>query len=416
MARTTNPLTNTEVKQAKAKAKEYNLADGGGLLLRVKPNGSKLWVFNYSRPHTKVRANLGLGAFLDVSLADARKWRDSYRKLLAQNIDPKHHREDQRRQQEEINANTLAYVIGLWFDVKQTKITASYAQDIIRSLSNHIIPSLGEWPIHQISAPLVIDALKPLAASGKLEAVKRVSQRLNEVMVYAVNTGIIQHNPLTGIRDAFSTPKVTNNPTFRPDEISELTQALSKANIRNVTRHIIAWQLHTMTRPSEAAGARWDEINRVKGVWIIPPERMKKRREHVIPLSPQALVLLDSIAPISGRSVYIFPSDINPRKSANSSTANVALKRMGFKGRLTAHGMRALASTTLNEQGFDSDIIEAALAHVDKNAVRGAYNRAQYIQRRRAMMIWWSEHIELAATGNINLTSKKSLSLVRVAG
>ncbi len=139
---------------------------------------------------------------------------------------------------------------------------------------------------------------------------------------------------------------------------------------------------------------------------------MKKRKEHSIPLTKQALALLDAIAPTTGRSEFVFPSDISPRKCTNSSTANMALKRMGFKGRLTAHGMRALASTTLNDQGFDADIIEAALAHVDKNAVRGAYNRAQYLQRRQVMMAWWSERIEQAAVGNLSFSGKTMLQLV----
>jgi integrase len=401
MANTTTPLTNTEVKQAKSKNKEYNLADGGGLALRVKPNGSKLWVFNYTRPYSKKRANLGYGTYPEVSLAQARRKRDQARELLAQDIDPKQHKEEQHREQAEANANTLTNVVEQWYEVKQTQITPSYAEDIIRSLRNHVLPKLGEWPIHQITAPLVINSLKPLANSGKLEAVKRVSQRMNEVMVYAVNTGIIQHNPLAGIRHAFETPTVTNNPTLKPEELPELVQTLSKANIREVTRQLIMWQLHTMTRPSEAAGARWDEIDRNKGLWVIPAARMKKRREHSIPLYPNTLAILDEIEAITGRSEYVFPSDINPRKCANSSTANVALKRMGFKGRLTAHGMRALASTTLNEQGFDSDVIEAALAHVDKNTVRGAYNRAQYLQRRGAMMDWWGRRIEQAANNKL---------------
>ncbi|WP_299772306.1 integrase domain-containing protein [uncultured Pseudoteredinibacter sp.] len=412
MPRKTVPLSSTQVKQAKVKEKEYNLVDGGGLALRIKPNGSKLWIFNYYRPITKKRANLGFGTYPEVSLADARRKREENRQLLAQGIDPKQHREEQQRQILEENSQTLQRVLERWFEVKKTSITAHYAEDIIRSLRNHILPKLGQWPLHKLTAPLVIDTLKPLANTGKLEAVKRVTQRLNEVMVYAVNTGIVHHNPLAGIRHAFETPKVTNNPTLKPEELPELMQALYKANIRLVTRYLIAWQLHTMTRPGEAAGARWDEIDSEQGVWLIPPERMKKRREHIIPLSPQALDLLKAMKPISGKGEYIFPSDIHPRKHANNSTANVALKRMGFKGRLTAHGMRALASTTLNEQGFDSDLVEAALAHVDKNAVRGAYNRAQYLKRRSVMMNWWSERIEQAAKGNLTHNGQKALKLV----
>ena len=405
MANTTTPLTNTEVKQAKPRDKEYSLADGGGLSLRIKPAGSKLWVFNYTRPHSKKRANISFGLYPDLGLADARRKKEKARELLAQDIDPKLHREEIERQQQDENSKTLDHVIVQWFTIKQTSITPSYADDIIRSLRNHVLPTLGKWPLHQISAPVVIDALQPLAKSGKLEAVKRVTQRLNEVMVYAVNTGIIQHNPLAGVRHAFETPKVTNNPTLKPEQLPELMQALSTASVRIVTRCLIEWQLHTMTRPSEAAGARWGEIDRKQGLWVIPPERMKKRKEHSIPLTQQALALLDAIESISGRSQFVFPSDINPRQCTNSSTANVALRRMGFKGRLTAHGMRALASTTLNNQGFDADVIEAALAHVDKNQVRGAYNRAQYLQRRQVMMAWWSDRIEQAASGNLSLAA-----------
>lgn len=412
MSRKATPLTNTQVKNAKPRDKEYNLSDGSGLALRVKPNGSKLWVFNYFRPVSRRRANLGFGSYPEVSLADARKRRQSARELLAKDIDPKQHREEKRREIKEADSQTLERIIERWFAVKRKGISASYAEDIIRSLRNHLLPKLGSWPLHKITAPLVIDTLKPLADSGKLEAVKRISQRLNEIMVYAVNTGIIQHNPLAGIRHAFETPTVTNNPTLKPEELPELMQALNRASIRLVTRCLIEWQLHTMTRPGEAAGARWDEIDRENLEWIIPAERMKKRREHRIPLTQQAMRLLEEIEPITGRSEYIFPSDIHPRKCANSSTANVALKRMGFKGRMTAHGMRSLASTTLNEQGFDADVIEAALAHVDKNAVRSAYNRALYLQRRRKMMDWWSERIEAAAAGGAMSSGFKSLHVV----
>jgi integrase len=160
-----------------------------------------------------------------------------------------------------------------------------------------------------------------------------------------------------------------------------------------------------MVRPAEAAGARWDEIDANKALWEIPAERMKKSRAHTIPLSPQALNLLDILKPLSGHREFLFPADRNPWKPANSQTANMALKRMGFGGRLVSHGLRALASTTLNEQGFDPDVIEKALAHVDQNAIRAAYNRAEYLERRRVMMCWWSDHIEQAAMGNLSLSS-----------
>lgn len=167
-----------------------------------------------------------------------------------------------------------------------------------------------------------------------------------------------------------------------------------------------------MVRPSEAAGTRWDEINFETAIWHIPPERMKRKKEHIVPLSSQCLVLLELIKPISGRSQFIFPSDRDPKKHANPQTANTALKRMGFDKKLVAHGMRSLASTILNEEGFDADVIEAALAHIGNNEVRNAYNRANYLERRKPVMEWWSDHIEKAATGNMSLTGSKGLALV----
>ena len=406
MAKIVTPLTNIQVKQAQTKEKEYNLSDGGGLFVRVKPNGTKSWIFNYISPVTGKRSNLSFGIYPDLSLADARDHRAESKRLLANNIDPKKHREQLKNERRLQAATTLETVTRTWFKLKSTKVTPAYAEDIIRSLENHVFPKLGGTAINEITAPDAIDSLRPLVSSGKLEMVKRICQRLNEVMTFAVNTGVIHSNPLAGIRHAFEVPKVKNNPTLKPEQLPELMQALSVAPIRVVTRCLIEWQLHTMTRPSEAAGARWNEINLTEKLWIIPAERMKKRKEHVIPLTTQLITLLEFIRTISGASEFLFPSDINPRKHASSSTANVALKeRMGFKGRLTAHGMRALASTTLNEKAFEHDLIEAALAHTDRNHVRATYNRAQYIERRRVMMEWWSNHIEAAATGNLSLSS-----------
>ncbi len=407
MANTTKPLTNTEIKQAKSKKKEYNLADGEGLALRIKPNGKKYWIFNYSQPYTKKRKNLSFGAYPDLSLANARLKRLAVRNLLAQNIDPKEYK-DQQDQKECIERNnTLEHIASQWFEVKKNEITPNYADDIWGSFKLHIFPPLGKMPLNTLSAPKVISTLKPVAAKGNLETVKRLCQRLNEVFVWSVNTGLIEVNPLAGIGKAFNAPKKQHMPTLKPEELPDLMRTLTLASIRITTRCLIEWQLHTMVRPSEAAGTRWEEIDLKTKLWTIPAERMKKRRGHVVPLSDQCLGLLDVMKPISHHREFVFPADREPRKHANSSTANVALKRMGFDGRLVAHGMRALASTTLNEQGFDPDVIESALAHVDKNEVRRAYNRADYLERRRVMMNWWSEHIEQAATGNMSLANSK---------
>ncbi len=273
---------------------------------------------------------------------------------------------------------------------------------------------MGKLPLHKITAIKTIDTLKPVAARGSLETIKRLCQRLNEIMVYAVNTGVIESNPLTDIRQAFQNPVKQHLPTLKPEELPVLIRTLTNASIKYTTRCLIEWQLHTMVRPSEAAGTRWDEIDLETATWTIPAERMKRKNEHSVPLTSQCLALLELMQPISSRSAYVFPSDRDPRKHANPATANMALKRMGFNKKLVAHGMRSLASTILNEEGFDADLIEAALAHIGNNEVRNAYNRANYLERRRPLMEWWSKHIETAAVGNMSLTGSKGLKIVGI--
>ncbi len=412
MPRITKPLTATEVKNAKPKEKEYRLSDGQGLQLRVLPSGSKQWQLNYYRPTNGKRANFNLGRFPDVNLAQARKNSLLAKELIAQGIDPQ---EDQKKKQQdykEIHEHTFVNVAKEWFEIKKDSVTSDYASDILRSLELHIFPHLADTPVKNITAPLVIELLKPIEAKGSLETVKRLSQRLNEVMNFATNCGLIQANPLTGIKAAFKKPKKENMAALKPAELPELMGAIANASIKRTTRCLLEWQLHTMTRPAEASGAKWCEVDIDEKVWTIPAERMKKRREHRIPLTEQAIELLDVMKPISGHREFIFPSDRDPKKPCNSQTANMALKRMGFAGRLVSHGLRSLASTTLNEQGFEADLIEAALAHIDDNHVRSAYNRTDYLERRIPMMCWWSGHIGEAAKGSLSVTGTKQLKVI----
>lgn len=401
MARGYERLSDVEVRQAKAKDKEYNLADGRNLYLRVRTTGSKVWILNYYRPGTKKRANVGLGAYPDVSLKDARKRAKELRTALADGIDPKEHREDKQRAIAEQNTNTFEHIARKWLALKEGKVSPAYYGKISSRLELYIFPKMGATLIHKVNAVTTIEIIQPLADDEKLETVKKVCRWINEIMVYAVNTGVIHANPLSGIGKAFNAPKVTNLPTLKPEELPSLMHAIQHSNTKLVTRCLIEWQLHTMVRPGEAAATKWSEIDFEKAEWTIPAERMKKNRDHIVPLSDQALQLLEVLRPVSGHREFIFPSDHNPRKPANSQSANRALGRMGFHGRLVSHGLRALASTTLNEQGFDPDVIEAALAHVDKNSIRAAYNRAQYLERRRKMMDWWSNHIALCASGQM---------------
>jgi len=398
-------LSELKIKSAKPRDKDYVLSDGDGLQLRVRTNGSTLWNFNYRHPVTKKRINMGLGTYPEVSLALARKRTVEARELLAQGADPKENRNAVEQTKRAATEHTFETVAAAWFELKKDVVTVPYSEDIWRSLTLHVFPKLKSIPISQITAPMVIELLRPLEAKGSLETVKRLTQRLNEIMTYGVNSGLIFANPLSGIRAVFKKPKKQNMAALSPAELPELMIAIANASIKRTTRCLIEWQLHTMTRPAEAATTRWNDIDFVRKVWLIPAERMKKRRPHAIPLTEQALGLLEAIKPYSGHREYVFPADRNPRTHCNSQTANMALKRMGFEGRLVSHGMRSMASTALNEEGWDPELIEVALAHVDKDEVRGAYNRADYIERRRPMMGWWSEHIQEAGTGSLSVAA-----------
>lgn len=394
MPRIAKPLNDTQVKNAKPKGKEYNLCDGKGLMLRVKPNGTKLWVFNYSRPYTKKRANISFGTYPPVTLSKARKQCLEAHELLKQDIDPKEARIDNDKEELSKANNTFKHVALRWFEVKKTTVSDDYADDVWRSFELHILPSLAKLPVHKINAPDTIKILEPIAAKGSLETVKRLSQRLNEVMTFAINTGLVSSNPLAGIKNSFASPEKKNLPTITISELPEFLNSLSSANITKTTRHLIEWQLHTMVRPSEAAGTCWDEIDMENGLWNIPASRMKKKRPHTVPLTDQAFEILEKMRPLSGHRKHVFASHNKPRTHTNPQTANVAIKRMGYGRKLVAHGLRSLASTALNEQGFNYDVIEAALAHIDPNETRRAYNRAEYIEQRREMMGWWSSTIK----------------------
>lgn len=409
------PLTDSKIASAKPRDKNYTLSDGGGLMLRVRHGGTKDWIFRYKLPFDTKRVDMSFGIYPDVKLVDARKSREVARQLLAKDIDPRSHKEQTRRAEQEANSNTFQKVMKDWIVVKSSKVSANHAKKIIDSLDKHFTKVMGKRPISEITASEAIEVLKPVQALGHAEQVRRLCQRINEVMDFAVNTGVIQINPLSKMHAAFKSPIKKHLPTLKPAELPKLMQTLNIASIKIVTRCLIEWQLHTMVRPSEAATAKWVDIDFDKKIWTIPAENMKRKGngDHVVPLSPQTLNLLEFIRPISGHREYIFPADRDPRSHTNTQTANMALKRMGFDNKLVAHGMRALASTTLNEQGFDPDVIESALSHVDKNEVRRAYNRAEYLERRRTLMCWWSEHIENAATGNMSLAnSKQNLQLV----
>jgi len=389
MARMTRPLTNNEILKAKPHEKDFTLHDGDGLFMLVKTSGKKLWRFRYQRPNSSSRTNLSLGSYPALTLAVARQMRDQYLSMLAQGIDPQKQQEEVSEQRQ-IELDSIFFVVaGRWFQLKSKSVTEDYAKDIWRSLEKDVFPAIGEISVQALKARTIVEALEPIKARGALETVRRLVQRINEIMIYAVNTGLIDANPASGVGMAFERPKKQNMPTLRPEELPKLMHSLVMSNLSITTRCLIEWQLLTLVRPSEASGTQWAEIDFDLSLWVIPAERMKAKREHVVPLSKQALEILEVMRPLSANRQYVFPSRNDPKQPMNSQTANAALKRIGYGGKLVAHGLRSIASTALNEASFNPDVIESALAHTDKNEVRRAYNRSTYLEQRKDMMSWW---------------------------
>jgi integrase len=414
MAKITKPLTNTEVKAAKAKDKEYNLADGAGLQLRVKPNGSKLWLFNYQRPFTKKRANLSLGKYPALSLADARKDSANAREFLAKNIDPKTYRDNQAQTEKNAIENTFIKYAEAWKKLKEATWKEPTIRRAYQSLSKHVIPSLKDYPIDQIKPTHLKKIMNPIVAEGKYETVKRLCNFINGIMQLAVVDGSIEFNPLKDVTSLFPVPERKHFKTLKPAQLPDLMLGMANANITSRTRCMFLLQLHTATRAVETATAQWSEFDLDLRTWTIPAEKMKAKREHIIPLSSQVIEVLEYLHPISGHKEYVFPSVKNPLSHANRETVNTALKRNGFKDIIVSHGFRALFSTTCNEQGFDYDVVEAALAHLDPNITRRSYNRSNYLDKRRELMQWWSDHIKNASQGDMSMIS--SYKNLRVVG
>jgi len=415
MPKTVKPLTNTQCKHAKAKDKEFTLSHGGGMGLRVMPSGRKEWLFRYTKPYTKTRTAIQLGIYPATSIKQAQDKRDTYLILIADNKDPLSVRIEQDQKAELQKDNTFKYVAEQWMSDKKrkAKVSPETAKDIWNSLENHIFPKLGKRPIDELKPKMVADVIKPLEAKGSLELVKRLCQRINEVMAFALNEEIITDNPLAHIKVKFKTPSTTHNPSLEPKGLPILMAAITSANIAIPTRLLIEWQLHTMVRPNEAVGTKWSEIDLDNEVWTVPKGRMKKvgtnkqweeRKDHIIPLTFQTLTILNQMKPFSGHLEYVFPNQRNRQEKAGPDSANNALKRAGLKGKQTAHGMRTMASSTLNEEQFNPDVIEAALYHLDPNEQRRTYNRTDYFKQRRVMMEWWSNRIEQAVNGTMEET------------
>ncbi|EDW4535159.1 tyrosine-type recombinase/integrase [Salmonella enterica] len=397
MPKVATKLTDTEIRKAKPTEKEFTLWDGDGLFLRIKPSGKKIWHLGYTVPLTKKRAKMSLGFYPYLTLAQARALRDEYLSLLAQGIDPQSHNEQKAQALKDATEHTFQTVAKKWLDekIKTSGISQDHAKDIWRSLERNIFPTLGDIPIKEIRPKMLKQHLDPIEQRGVLETLRRIISRLNEIFRYAATEELIEFNPADNLTQRFSKPKKQNMPALPPSELPRFIVALANASIRLETRLLIEWQLLTWVRPGEAVRARWTDIDEENRFWNIPAEFMKMKRPHKVPLSKEAMRILESMKPISGHREWVFPSIKAPLSHMHEQTANAAIIRMGFGGELVAHGMRSIARTAAEEAGkFRIEVLEAALAHSKKDEIIAAYNRAEYLAERIELMQWWSDYVQ----------------------
>lgn len=398
MPKVATKLTDTEIKKAKPTEKEFTLWDGNGLFLRIKPSGKKIWHLGYTVPLTKKRAKMSLGFYPYLTLAQARALRDEYLSLLAQGIDPQSHNEQKAQALKDATEHTFQTVAKKWLDekIKTSGISQDHAKDIWRSLERNIFPTLGDIPIKEIRPKMLKQHLDPIEQRGVLETLRRIISRLNEIFRYAATEELIEFNPADNLTQRFSKPKKQNMPALPPSELPRFIVALANASIRLETRLLIEWQLLTWVRPGEAVRARWTDIDEENRFWNIPAEFMKMKRPHKVPLSKEAMRILESMKPISGHREWVFPSIKAPLSHMHEQTANAAIIRMGFGGEMVAHGMRSIARTAAEESSkFRTEVLEAALAHSKKDEIIAAYNRAEYLADRAELMQWWSDYVQI---------------------
>ena len=395
------PLTDTVIKKAKPGDKPVKLSDGKGLYLLVNPVGSKLWRWKY-RFLAKEKV-MSLGAYPDVSLAQARESMGAARKLLASGTDPMAQRATNKITKRASAENSFQSVALLWWDHWHGAKSVRHADDVKRRLKADVFPAIGARPVSEIQAQELVAMVQTISKRGALEIAKRALQTSGQVFRYAVAHGLAQRNPASDIKpsDVLASRKAGNYARISAKELPELLMHIDGYGGAAVTRLAMKLMALTFVRTSELIGARWAEFDLEAQRWDIPAERMKMKTPHIVPLSNQAVTVLQTLQLVSGRNTLLFPGERDHEKSMSNNTILGALDRMGYKGRMTGHGFRGVASTLLHEMGFDHAHIELQLAHQERNEVSAAYNHATYLKQRATMMQQWADYLDTCTTSKV---------------
>ena len=392
------PLSDRACQNAKPKAKIYKLADDKGLYLEVKPMGGRYWRLKYRLDGKEKR--LAFGVYPEVSLLEARARRDAARKLIADGIDPQEAARDQKEARALRAATTFEMVAREWHGRNLSKWSSNYGQDILHRLEADVFPEIGRKAISELTPLHVLNMLRKIEDRGAHEIVRRTRQFVGQICRYAIQTGRATINPTADLKGAFKTPKREHFAAIEPNELPEFLATLNRNDARlfTQTRLAIRLLLLTFVRTNELIQAKWDEIDLDGAQWLIPAERMKMRRPHIVPLSRQTIAALNELRATNVSSDWVFASSAKPRQHMSNNTILKALERLGYKGRMTGHGFRALAMTAIKEKlGIPHEVVDRQLAHAPRSQVDQAYDRSKFLDQRRRMMQRWADYIDGAS-------------------
>lgn len=388
-------LSDTACRNAKPLEKPYKLSDSGGLYLLVRPNGSRLWQMKY-RILGKEKT-LSLGIYPEVTLAEAREGRDKARKLITMGQDPSLAKQEAKRLQAANAANTFEAIAREWHEKNKEGWSQNHASTVLRRLDRDVFPSIGKLPIKDITTPRLAMAIEDIDKRGAGEVARRALQYCRAVFAYAMIKGHVTTNPAdVEARDILRPLKKGHYAAMEAKDLPEFLGKLYRNEARLFRQTQLAMELLMLTfvRTNELIKSKWTEFDFEKKIWIIPAKRMKMRRDHIVPLSKQALAILEEMKKFSGNREYVFPSQRNPREHMSNNAILVALRRMGYGGIHTGHGFRALAMTTIMEElKYDYNVVDLQLAHVKKSDIEAAYNRTKFMKDRTKMMQDWANYI-----------------------
>jgi integrase len=393
------PLTDRKIKNTKSREKAYKLSDEKGLYLFITPKGAKYWRFKYRFADKEKK--LAFGVYPEVPLAVAREKRDTARRQLANDTDPGIVKQINKRAKKQTAENSFETIAREWYAKHSPQWATNHGERIIRRFERDIFPWIGNLPISAVTALELLSALRRIENRGALETAHRAHQNCGQVFRYAIATGRAERDPSGDLRGALPPVKQQHHATITdPKAIGNLLRVIRDYHGYFVTKCALQLAPLLFVRPGELRKAEWSEINFDNAEWRIPAAKMKMRAMHIVPLSTQAISILRNLYALTGNGKYVFPAVRTDSRPMSENTVTGALRRLGYtKDEMTGHGFRSMASTILNEQGWNRDAIERQLAHAEQNSIRAAYNYAEHLPDRRKMMQHWADYLDELTRG-----------------